>query len=62
MSRDADTIAREVVQRFDSVPGAKVTVKIDITVEIPNGAPDGTVRTISENCRTLKFESFGFED
>jgi hypothetical protein len=62
MSRDADTIAREIVQRFDSVPGSKVTVKVDITVEIPAGAPDGTVRTITENCRTLKFDSFGFED
>jgi hypothetical protein len=62
MSRDADTIAREVVQRFDGVPGAKVTVKIDMSVEIPSGAPDGTVRTISENCRTLEFESFGFEE
>ncbi len=62
MSRDADIIAREIVQRFDSVRGAKVSVKVDITVEIPDGAPDGTVRTISENCRTLKFESFGFDD
>lgn len=62
MSRDADTIAREVVQRFDSAPGARVTVKLDITVEIPNGASDASVRTITENCRTLKFESFGFEE
>jgi predicted AAA+ superfamily ATPase len=62
MSRDADTIAREVVQRFDSLTGAKVTVKIDITVDVPNGVPEGTVRTISENCRTLKFESSGFEE
>lgn len=62
MSRDADTIAREVVQRFDGVSGAKVTVKLDISVELPSGVSDGTVRTITENCRTLKFESFGFDD
>ena len=44
------------------MPDAKVTVKIDITVQIQNGATDGTVRMVSENYRTLKFESFGFED
>jgi predicted AAA+ superfamily ATPase len=62
MSRDADTIAREVVQRFDGVPAARVTVKVEISVEMPLGVPDSTERTISENCRTLKFESFGFEE
>jgi len=29
---------------------------------IPNGAPDNVVRTVTENCRTLKFESSGFEE
>ncbi len=62
MSRDADTIAREVVKRFDSVPGSRVTVKIDITAEIPNGASEALVRTIRENCQTLKFDTFDFAE
>jgi hypothetical protein len=37
----------------------KVTLEID--AEIPSGAPDQVVRTVTENCRTLKFTSQGFE-
>ena len=29
---------------------------------IPGGVPEGTVRTVTKNRRTLKFESFGFEE
>jgi hypothetical protein len=30
--------------------------------EMPDGVPDNVVRTVSENCRTLKFISQGFEE
>ena len=33
----------------------------DIDAEIPSGAPDHVVRTVTENSRTLKFTSQGFE-
>ncbi len=36
------------------------TLEIDAT--IPDGAPDHVVRTVTENSRTLKFESHGFEN
>lgn len=29
--------------------------------ELPDGAPDHVVRTVTENCRTLKFGTHGFE-
>jgi hypothetical protein len=28
----------------------------------PGGAPDHVVRTVTENCRTLKFKTYGFEE
>ena len=28
----------------------------------PVGAPDQVVRTVTENCRTLKFKTYGFEE
>ena len=34
---------------------------LEIEAEIPNGAPDNVVRTVTENGRTLKFKSQGFE-
>ena len=41
--------------------GVKVTVALGIEAEVPSGAPDHAVRTVTENSRTLKFTSQGFE-
>jgi hypothetical protein len=41
--------------------GADVKVTLEIQADIPSGAPDHVVRTVTENCRTLKFDSQGFE-
>lgn len=41
--------------------GAKVTVTLEIEATIPDGAPEHLVRTVTENARTLKFTSQGFE-
>jgi hypothetical protein len=34
---------------------------LEIEAEVPGGAPDHVVRTVTENSRTLKFASHGFE-
>jgi hypothetical protein len=39
-----------------------VTVTLDIEAEVPKGIPDQAVRTVLENCRTLRFRSHGFEE
>jgi len=62
ISRDAGQIADEVIQHLTKLPGANVEVTIEIQAEIPEGAPESVVRTVSENCRTLKFRSFDFEE
>lgn len=36
-------------------------VTLEIEAEIPRGAPDNVVRIVTENARTLKFTSQGFE-
>jgi hypothetical protein len=62
LSRDVDLIASSVVQHLAGLLDAKVTITVEIEAEIPSGAPDNVVRTVTENCRTLKFESQGFEE
>ena len=59
--RDASRIADEVITHLASLVGANVTVTLDIDAEIPDGAPDHVVRTVTENSRTLRFDSHGFE-
>jgi hypothetical protein len=62
LSRDVDQIAAAVVQHLSGLVGSKVTVCLEIDADIPSGAGDSVVRTVTENCRTLKFENFGFEE
>jgi BioD-like phosphotransacetylase family protein len=59
--RDASRIADEVLSHLVSQVGAEVTVTIEIEAKLPQGASDQLVRTVTENSRTLKFTSHGFE-
>jgi predicted AAA+ superfamily ATPase len=61
VGRDAGRIADEVVAHLSCIVGSQVKVTLEIGAEIPTGAPDHVVRTVTENCRTLKFDSHGFE-
>jgi predicted AAA+ superfamily ATPase len=58
---DAGRIAREVIAHLAGLPGAQVHVTLEVEAEVPGGIPDQVVRTVTENSRTLKFSSHGFE-
>ena len=63
VGRDASRIAEEVIAHLVAHVGAEVTVTLEIEARIPEGASDQTVRTVTENSRTLKFEpGSGFEN
>ena len=62
VGRDAGRIAEEVVAHLSGLVGARVRVTLEIEAELPGGTPDDVVRTVTENSRTLKFESHGFEE
>ncbi len=61
VGRDASRIADEVIAHLSGLMGSTVTVTLDIDAEIPSGTPENVVRTVTENSRTLKFTSQGFE-
>ncbi len=61
VGRDASRIADEVISHLSGLVSASVTVTLEIEAKIPDGAPDTVVRTVTENSRTLKFKSQGFE-
>lgn len=60
--RDAGRIAEEVIAHLAGQMAAEVTVTIEIEARLPNGASDQLIRTVTENGRTLKFYSLGFEE
>ncbi|MBX6366216.1 MAG: hypothetical protein IRZ00_20410 [Gemmatimonadetes bacterium] len=58
---DAGRIAEEVIAHLVGLVGAKVRVTLEIEAEIPGGASESVVRTVTENGRALKFDQQGFE-
>lgn len=56
------TYVEEVIRHLMQVDGATVELKLDVDVVAPEGIPAATVRTVSENCKTLKIVDFGFDD
>ncbi|MEZ5417688.1 MAG: hypothetical protein R2708_10125 [Vicinamibacterales bacterium] len=61
VGRDASRIAEEVIAHLAGLVGAKVTVILEVEAEVPSGAPENVVRTVTENARTLKFSHQAFE-
>lgn len=62
VGRDAGRIADEVIQHLTKLIGADVQVTIEIQANLQDGASEKTIRDVSENCRTLNFSDYGFEE
>jgi hypothetical protein len=60
-NKEMATIIEEIVQRLTGLTGTDVTITVEISASREAGFDDATIRTISENSRTLKFRSHGFE-
>lgn len=61
-SRDAQDVIDEVVQHIASRADVDVTVTVDIQATFGDGVPEDLERTLTENCRTLGFNTQEFED
>ena len=59
--RDLQKYLDEIISHLTSVDGCSVELSLEVSAQADNGFPQGTVRTVSENCRTLKVQNFGFE-
>lgn len=61
MNRDVQRLVEEVISHLSSVDGAQMEVSLEVSVTAPGGLSSQVVRTVSENCRTLKVKDFGFD-
>ncbi len=61
VGRDASRVADEVISHLSGLVGARVKVTLEIEAQMPDGASEQVVRTVTENGRTLKFTNHGFE-
>jgi len=61
-ARDLTRISQEIIQHLAAPEGVELEIRVEITARKPDGYPDDKVRSVTENARTLKFETYGFED
>ena len=62
MGRDAGTIAEAIVQHLAALVDSNVKITLEIHAETGAEISEQVQRTVSENCRTLKFDDFSFEE
>lgn len=61
--RALNNLHQEVIERLAAAGDVELEISVEIRAVKKDGFPEGTVRTVSENARTLKFDpSSGFED
>jgi len=59
--RDVGQIAEALIAHLNRPDGSKVSITVEIQAEVADGFPEDLRRTVSENARTLKFETSEFE-
>lgn len=59
--RDLQKYLDEVIVHLTSADSCQVELTLEVSAQAQDGFSHGTVRTVSENCRTLRVSSFGFE-
>ena len=55
-------IFEEVIERLTSQVGCGVEITVEIKARKPDGFEESTIRTVSENSQTLKFEHYWLEE
>ena len=55
-------MVEEVISHLTSIDNGKVEVSLEVNMTAPDGVPQSVVRTVSENCQTLKVKNFGFDE
>jgi len=62
VGRDASELASELISHLQGQVGASVKVTIEIEADIPEGASENLVRTVTENGNSLGLDDHGFEE
>lgn len=62
VASDASKIAEAIIQHLAGLPGAQVSVRLEIQANVPSGVSEQVRRTVAENANTLKFRNHHFEE
>ena len=54
-ARDIHQIVEAIIEQLTTLPGADVSIKLEIDAEVSSGLDRAKVRTLVENAKTLGF-------
>jgi predicted AAA+ superfamily ATPase len=60
--KEAGALNAEVISHLTGIYGAEAEITIEVKVNVPEGIPDSVKKAVAENCRTLKYQNFNFEE
>lgn len=60
-NRDVQKLMEEVISHLTDLEGCEVEIHLEVSATNPNGFNVPIVRAVSENCRTLRVDNFGFD-
>lgn len=60
-TRDAKEIISEIVSNLQLEKDCRIEVTLEVQANVPDQFSEGTIRTVTANCRTLKIQVFNFE-
>lgn len=59
--KEVDTIVKEVLQHLTKHPDAEIKIVFDIDARFEKAVDEKTIRDVTENCNTLRFQEASFE-
>ncbi|QDK44633.1 AAA+ family ATPase [Bdellovibrio sp. ZAP7] len=60
--KEAGTLNAEIISLLTGIYGAEAEITIEVRVNVQDGIPDSVRRAVTENCKTLKYQNFNFEE
>ena len=58
----AGEISSEIIGHLKALKNSNVEITLEISGTVPDGIPDEVLRTLAENCKTLKFTNYEFHN
>lgn len=62
IKRDVSRLVDEIINRITSIDGSEIEISLDLNATVKKDIFQNRIRTVSENCRTLKVKNFGFDE
>lgn len=62
INKDVMQLVQEVINHLNNIDGSEVQITLEVEAKMPDGTPQPIVRSVTENCNSLKVKNYGFDD